>query len=67
MMIGNTTGAVVQYNNIVDNQNDILEVGTNSGVDMRYNYWSGGAPDLGTAYDTSSPAAASYAEAGPRL
>lgn len=66
IMIGNTTGAVIQYNNIIANDNDILEVGQNSNVDMRYNYWDRGAPNLGVPYDTSNAADAEYAQAGPR-
>jgi hypothetical protein len=67
MMIGSTTSAVVQYNNIIDNDNDIQDYGNNTGVDMRYNYWSKGAPSLGAAFDTSSPAASAYEQTGPRI
>ena len=65
MMIGNTNGAIVQYNNIMDNDNDIDPVGPNTAVDLRYNYWSRGAPNLGADYDTSSPAAEFIADSGP--
>ena len=66
IMIGNTNNAVIQYNNIVDNDNDIQEVGANTNVDLRYNYWSNGAPSLGAVYDTSSPEAEYIEAAGPR-
>ncbi len=66
MMLGGTSGAVIQYNNIMNNDTDFLEVGQNTAVDMRYNYWDRGAPDLGIAYDTSSPADSAYPDAGPR-
>lgn len=67
IMIGNTSGAVMQYNNISGNDNDVLEVGQNSAADFRFNYWDRGAPNLGGAYDTSSAAAEPYAAAGPRI
>ncbi|MBK9030244.1 MAG: hypothetical protein IPL61_02705 [Myxococcales bacterium] len=69
MMIGGTDGAVIQFNNFVENDpaKDISEVGTNTAVDLRFNYWGNGAPvGLGGAYDVSSPAAAVIADAGPR-
>jgi hypothetical protein len=66
VMIGNTSDAILQYNNIMDNDNDVLEVGANTNVDLRYNYWSRGAPSLGAAYDTASAAGEPYAESGPR-
>lgn len=69
MMIGGTTGAVIQSNNFVENEpnKDISEVGVNTAVDLRFNYWGNGAPTgLGAAYDLSSPAAARLADAGPR-
>jgi hypothetical protein len=68
MMLGGTDGAVMQYNNWVENDagNDISEVGINTAVDLRYNYWDQGAPTLGAAYDTSMPAAARITDAGPR-
>ena len=67
LMLGNTTGAVFQYNNFVDNMTaDVLEVGDNTAADFRYNYWSGGAPTLGAAYDVSSPSATPVEAAGPR-
>lgn len=68
MMLGGTSGAVMQYNNFVENDpgQDISEVGVNTAVDLRFNYWDQGAPSLGAAYDVSSPAAARVADAGPR-
>lgn len=68
VMIGGTDGAVFQYNNFFENDpgNDILEVGTNANADFRYNYWDQGAPTL-PDFDTSEPAAALIAEAGPRI
>lgn len=69
MMIGGTSGAVMQYNNFVENDagNDVSPVGENTAVDLRFNYWDQGAPTgLGAAYDVSSPAAARIADAGPR-
>jgi hypothetical protein len=67
MMIGGTTNAVIQYNNWEGNDGDISEVGINSNVDLRYNYWDQGAPSMGAAYDTSSPASARLTDAGPRI
>lgn len=68
LMLGGTNGAVMQYNNWVENDagNDISEVGVNTAVDLRFNYWDQGPPSLGAAYDVSSPAAARIADAGPR-
>lgn len=68
MMIGGTTNAVIQYNNFIGNDpdQDISPVGPNTAVDLRFNYWDKGAPTVGAEYDTSSPAATMYAEAGPR-
>ncbi|HUH01024.1 MAG TPA: right-handed parallel beta-helix repeat-containing protein [Kofleriaceae bacterium] len=68
MMIGGTTNAVIQYNNFMENDpgQDVDPVGANTGVDLRFNYWDQGAPTIGPDYDTSSPAATAYAEAGPR-
>ncbi len=68
MMLGGTSGAVMQYNNWVENDagNDISEVGVNTSVDLRFNYWDQGAPALGTAYNTTSPATARITDAGPR-
>lgn len=68
MMLGGTTGAVMQYNNFVENEagKDISEVGVNTAVDLRFNYWDQGAPALGAAYDTSMAATARLADAGPR-
>lgn len=68
IMLGGTNGAVMQYNNFVENDpgNDISEVGENVAADLRFNYWDHGAPELGAGYDVSSPAAARIADAGPR-
>jgi hypothetical protein len=65
-MIGNTAGTAVNYNNIVDNDTRVLNLGGVTNVDMRFNYWDTGAPSLGASYDTSSPAAAPYTDVGPR-
>ena len=69
IMLGNTDGAVIQYNNFVENTplQDVDPIGPNTNADLRYNYWDNGAPDLGADYDTSMPAAQPYAEAGPRM
>jgi hypothetical protein len=68
MMLGGTSGAVMQYNNWTENDPglDISEVGVNTSVDLRFNYWDQGAPTLGAAYDTSSPAGSLITDAGPR-
>jgi hypothetical protein len=68
MMIGGTTNAVIQYNNFMGNDpdQDVSPVGANTNVDLRFNYWDKGAPTIGADYDTSSPSATVYAEAGPR-
>lgn len=68
MMLGGTTGAVITNNNWTGNDFDVSEVGVNTAVDLRNNYWENGAPaDLGPAYDVSAPAAAPIADAGPRI
>ena len=68
MMLGGTNGAVMQYNNWSENGagTDISEVGTNTNVDLRFSYWSQGAPNMGAAYNVSSPATARITDAGPR-
>ncbi|MBE7448831.1 MAG: hypothetical protein HS111_08050 [Kofleriaceae bacterium] len=68
LMLGGTSGAVMQYNNWIENDPglDIAEVGVNTAVDLRFSYWDQGAPDLGPAYDTSSPSPTRIADAGPR-
>ncbi|MEZ4401617.1 MAG: hypothetical protein R3B06_16445 [Kofleriaceae bacterium] len=69
MMIGGTAGAIIQYNNFVENDpgNDISPVGDNTAVDLRFNYWGNGVPTgLSAAYDVSSPAPARIVDAGPR-
>ncbi|MCA9675350.1 MAG: hypothetical protein H6709_05035 [Kofleriaceae bacterium] len=67
MMLGGTTGAVIQYNNWMGNDSDLQEIGVNTGVDMQFNYWAAGAPALGGAYDVSNAAGAQLTDAGPRL
>ncbi len=69
VMIGATDGAVFQRNNFMGNDpgNDILQIGTNSNGDMRFNYWDQGAPALAGVFDTSSPAAQPHPDAGPRM
>jgi len=69
MMLGNTTNAVIQYNNFIGNDpgHDLSPIGPNTAADVRYNYWDQGAPSLGADYDTSSPASAKITEAGPRI
>jgi hypothetical protein len=66
MMLGGTTGASITYNNWSGNDTDLSEVGINSAVDLRNNYWASGAPALGGAYDVSGAAGAPIADAGPR-
>lgn len=68
MMLGGTNGAVMQYNNWVENDpdQDISEVGLNTAVDLRFNYWDQGAPALGAEYDVTMAAAARITDAGPR-
>ena len=66
MMITNADGAIINYNNITNNESDIDPIGANSNVDMRYNYWSNGVPNgLGGDFDVTQPAAEMIAEAGP--
>lgn len=70
MMIGGTSGAVMQYNNFVENDlaKDVAEVGVNTAVDLRFNYWDHGAPTaLGAAYDVSMASPTRLADAGPRV
>jgi hypothetical protein len=68
MMLGGTDGAVMQYNNWTENGagTDISEVGVNTNVDLRFNYWDQGAPSMGAAYNVTSAATARIADAGPR-
>lgn len=68
MMLGGTNGAVMQYNNWTENGagTDISEVGTNTNVDLRFNYWDQGAPAMGAAYNVASAATTRIADAGPR-
>lgn len=66
MMLGGTTGAVFHYNNWMGNDIDISEVGDNSDVDARFNYWANGAPALGAEYDVSMEELAQITDAGPR-
>jgi len=69
IMLGGTNNAVIQYNNFTQNDpgKDVSPIGTNTNVDMRYNYWDKGAPDLGAEYNAADPALAAIPEAGPRL
>ncbi len=70
IMIGNTTNAVLQYNNFMGNDpgQDISPVGPNTNADMRFNYWDKGAPtDLGADYNVGDVSATPIAEAGPRI
>ncbi len=68
MMLGGTSGAVIQYNNWISNDSEIAPIGVNSAVDARFNYWEAGAPiDLGLEYDVSEPALAALTDAGPRI
>ncbi len=68
LMLGGTSGAVMQYNNWVENGagTDISEVGINTNVDLRFNYWDQGAPNLGAAYNVGNAATARITDAGPR-
>jgi hypothetical protein len=69
VMIGNTNGAVFNNNNFIDNtpNQDISPVGPNTSADLTGNYWSNGAPDLGTDYDTSNPVTTQIQGIGPRM
>lgn len=64
-MLGGTDSAVITYNNFMENEIDISEIGSNTNVDLRYNYWANGAPNLGANYDVTSPAGAVIDAAGP--
>jgi hypothetical protein len=67
-MLGGTSGGVITHNNFRGNTaEDIDDMGGTSGIDATDNYWSGGAPALGPAYDTSGPAAAPHTDVGPRM
>jgi len=68
MMLGGTSGAVMQYNNWTENGagTDLSEVGVNTNVDLRFSYWDQGAPNLGAAYNVASASPTRIADAGPR-
>lgn len=68
LMLGGTSGAVMQYNNWTENGagTDISEVGVNTNVDLRFNYWDQGAPALGAQYNVASASPTRIADAGPR-
>jgi hypothetical protein len=66
MMIGNTNGAVINYNNFIDNDTDMDNLGGNSNIDLRFNYWSAGVPTLPAAFDTSGASGTMVTGAGPR-
>ena len=66
IMIGGANQAVLQYNNFLQNDFDVGELGANTAVDMSFNYWDSGPPSLGAAYDFSSASPSPIAAAGPR-
>ena len=75
IMLGGTDSALINYNNFDNNGTDIWDLGGATNADLRYNWWENGAPPVGNGsipgmvppeYDTSSPAASPYPDAGPR-
>jgi len=64
--IGNTNGALFQYNNFVNNDVDVLDLGSNSGISMSDDYWDSGTPSLGAAFSITTPSPSPIATAGPR-
>lgn len=63
--LGGSTGQV-QYNNFLNNNIDVLDLGSNSSICLCYDYWDGGAPSLGGAFTILSPSSSPIASAGPR-
>ncbi len=68
IMIGNSTGAVFNNNNFLENNpgQDVLDLGGTRAADMTGNYWDQGAPALGPEFDTSG-ALLTRVAAGPRI
>ncbi len=64
--IGNSTNATFQFNNFINNDTDVVDLGSNTAINMPNNYWDSGAPTLGAAFSISSPAATPILDAGPR-
>lgn len=69
MLYTTNTNVTIQYNNFSDNDIniDVLAGAPAIPADLRFNYWAGGAPALGTGYDTSAASATLLTEAGPRI
>lgn len=70
MMIGGTSGATINNNNFESNNpnNDVLEVGTVSNIDMQSNYWDQGAPaNLGPSYNVGNASQTRLTDTGPRI
>lgn len=68
LMLGDTDGAIFNNNNFSLNEtSDVLQVGEVLNANMTGNYWDGGAPNLGAAYDVSNALQTAVTEAGPRV
>jgi hypothetical protein len=67
MMIGGTSNAQLNYNNFINNNYDVYSLGSNTAIDMSYNYWDSGIPSgLGSEFTFNNTAAAPISNAGPR-
>jgi hypothetical protein len=66
LMIGNTDGAVFNYNNFLVNSSDVDPVGPNTAANFQHNYWDAGVPAPLAGFDFANPEAAPVATAGPR-
>lgn len=63
--LGGSTGQVV-YNNFLNNDIDVLDLGSNSSICLCYDYWDSGAPILGGAFTILNSNVSPIASAGPR-
>jgi hypothetical protein len=65
--VGNTSTASVTFNNFLNNDNDVLNLGSSVAIDMSSNYWDSGAPSaLGSEFNLGSPSPTPIPAAGPR-
>jgi hypothetical protein len=65
--IGGTSSSQVQYNNFLNNDIDVVDLGSNSGICLCYDYWDSGEPvGLGGGFSISTSSPSLIATAGPR-
>jgi hypothetical protein len=65
LSLGGSTGQV-EYNNLLNNNVDVVDLGSNTSICLCYDYWDGGAPALGGAFTVLNPSPSPIASAGPR-